>query len=173
MRRSHGSATPSVPSGGMSSYRRAPARNARLDSAVYVESGRPIFVTIRATTGRVPFRSAALNDDVIQTLREQRDRCGCDVYAFCLMPDHLHLVAAPRESSAGVCVFVDRFKSASTRVAWRHGNSGRLWCHDHVVRVEEALFAICEYVVLNPVRAGLVEEAEDYPWGGLLDPILL
>ena len=71
---------------------------------------------------------------------------------------------------------MDRFKSASTRVAWRHGNSGRLWqprFHDHVVRVEEALFAICEYVVLNPVRAGLVEEAADYPWGGLLDPKLL
>jgi REP-associated tyrosine transposase len=157
-------------------YRRAPSRNLRLDPDVYREPGRSIFVTVRATVGRAPFRRAALNDEVVRSLCEERDRGGCDVYAFCLMPDHLHVVAAPRSTSASVLRFVDRFKSVSTRVAWRHGETGRLWqprFHDHVVRVEEALLAICDYVVMNPVRAGLVAQPDDYRWGGLLDPVPL
>ena len=158
----------------MSEYWRSPARNARLNADVYRQPGRPVFVTIRAAMSDAPFRDARLNEEIVAALCVQRDRSDCDVYAYCLMPDHLHLVAAPRTARGDVCACVDRFKSASTRVAWRGGRSGRLWqprYHDHVVRLEESLAAICEYVLLNPVRAGLVRRFEDYPWGGWLDPL--
>lgn len=158
----------------MPGYWRPPPRNARLDADVYREPGRPVFITIRATQSRVPFLSVPLKEGVIGSLHAERNRFECALHAYCLMPDHLHLVVAPGPATGDVCAFVDRFKSASTRIAWRHGVTGRLWqprYYDHVVRLEESLIAICEYVLENPVRAGLVERAVDFPWGGLLDPL--
>jgi putative transposase len=158
----------------VSEYSRSPVRNRLLDADVYRESGRPVFMTVRAVGHLVPFRYATLNDAVVDTLREQRHRSACDVYAYCLMPDHIHFVTAPRENGGDVVALVQRFKSASTRTAWVHGFSGRLWqprFYDHVVRLDETLLSICEYVLLNPVRAGLVERVEDYRWSRCVDPI--
>lgn len=132
-----------------------------------------MFVTVRAAGDRAPFRDAGLSDPVVEALRAQRLRSGCAVYGYCLMPDHIHFVAAPGEGG-DVIALIERFKSASTRIAWRHGHAGRLWqprWYDHVVRRDESLVAICEYVLLNPVRARLVARSRDYPWCGQPDPI--
>jgi len=157
----------------VSEYSRPPVRNRRLETGVYRQPDRPVFVTIRAAGALVPFREPGITKAVIDALLVNRDRSGCAVYAYCLMPDHVHFVAAPGEGG-DVCSLVDRFKSASTRVAWRYGVTGRLWqprWYDHVVRRDESLVAICEYVLLNPVRARLVARSRDYPWCGQPDPI--
>ena len=52
---------------------------------------------------------------------------------------------------------------------WRRTHAGPLWqtgYHDHVLRAEDARLGVARYVLLNPVRAGLVENAEDYPFSG-------
>ncbi len=154
--------------------RRRAARNVRLTEALYREPNRPCFVTIRAAGRANPFLEPALNDAIIAVLATEGRRHRCAVYTYCLMPDHLHVVCAPRDPDESVIVFLDRFKSASTRVAWRHGVLGRLWqprFYDHVVRLEESLAAICEYVLANPQRAQLVRAGERYRWAGMLDPI--
>jgi REP element-mobilizing transposase RayT len=154
-------------------YSRPIARNRRLDAAVYREPDRPVFVTVRAVGALAPFRDARLNDAVVAALLAQRLHCGCALYAHCLMPDHIHFVAAPGDDG-DVCALIERFKSASTRIAWLYGRAGRLWqprWYDHVVRHDESLVAICEYVLLNPVRARLVARSDDYPWCGQPDPI--
>jgi len=86
------------------------------------------------------------------------------VYAYCFMPDHVHLVAAARGEVDLVGV-VQRFKSVSTRLYWQHGGKGKLWqrgFYDHVVRNEENLRQLARYVLANPVRAGMVEDFRDY-----------
>jgi REP element-mobilizing transposase RayT len=80
------------------------------------------------------------------------------------MPDHLHWLLADA-SRAGDAVI--RFKSLSTRVSWQRGVRGRLWQRsywDHVIRRQEDLREVAEYIVQNPVRAGLVRQASEYPW---------
>ena len=68
------------------------------------------------------------------------------------------------------------FKSYTTRIAWSQGWKGRLWVrsfYERVVRGERDLGETCQYVLGNPVRAGLVESAEDYPYSGMIDPLPL
>ena len=120
------------------------------------------------------FTRKELNDRVVDVLLNERLRSGCSVLAYCLMPDHLHLVAAPTEVRNSVLTFVACFKSISTRTSWRFGLSGKLWqprCYDHVIRYEENLVGVCEYILANPARAGLVENPSEYPWCGFVDPI--
>lgn len=42
---------------------------------------------------------------------------------------------------------------------------------DHIARKEENVLAICEYILANPVRKGLVEDPTEWPYSGMLDPL--
>ena len=115
-----------------------------------------------------------MNAAIVDCLIALRGVGGCELYAYCLMPDHLHFLAAPVADGASVLGFAHRFKSVSTRVAWQHHVRGRLWqprFYDHVVRDTESLSAICDYILDNPLRAGLVASREQYRWSALVDAI--
>ena len=93
-----------------------------------------------------------------------RERGG-PVLAFCLMPDHLHVeVVADKD----LVLWVRLFKSATTAQATRLGVPGRVWqrgFHDRcLARADESLADVARYIVENPVRAGLVQRSEDWPW---------
>jgi putative transposase len=155
-------------------YWRPLPRNARLPSEAYRQQNRPCFITIRARSGSAPFQNAALNDAVIAALLPARERANCDLYAYCLMPDHLHVVAAPRFDGQCVLRFVAAFKSLSTHTAWRCGRRGALWqprFYDHIIRDEQSFGWVCQYTLDNPVRAGLIAEDDAYRWRGEPDPL--
>jgi REP element-mobilizing transposase RayT len=149
------------------------ARNQRLDPVLYESTGQPVFITICAHDKSRPFDDEALADEVVECLLAERKLFGCEVYAYCLMSDHLHMLSCPSIDGKSVLTYVDRFKGKSTRIAWNHGIRGKLWqprSYDRIVRREDSLLAIAEYILLNPVRQGL---GEDYRWCGLLDPMPL
>ena len=80
------------------------------------------------------------------------------------MPDHLHWLAEPTPRLPRE---VARLKSWSTRVAWATGWRGKLWQRsfmDRVARRSDDLQVIAEYVIENPVQAGLVAVAAEYPF---------
>ena len=87
--------------------------------------------------------------------------------AWVLMPDHLHVLLqlGQRDSLAHV---VSRMKATSARaVNGVLNRQGTLWSrafHDHAVRSDESMQTIARYIVMNPVRAGLVKRAGDYPF---------
>ena len=90
------------------------------------------------------------------------------VLAYCLMPDHLHLVVTGTHADACLPVFVSSFKQRS---GFEHARvtGARLWqagYHDRVMRRDESILATIAYVLENPVRAGIVQRPEDYPWTG-------
>ena len=90
------------------------------------------------------------------------------VLAYCLMPDHVHLLMGGRSQRSDLRRFIKRAKQSSgQRYAATAGKS--LWqdsYHDHVVRPEEDLAGIARYIIENPVRAGLVESPLDYRFVG-------
>ncbi|MEO8605721.1 MAG: transposase [bacterium] len=153
---------------------RTPPRNAHLPVEAYRQQHRPCSITIRAARSTAPFRNPPFNDALIDMLLVQRQHAECDVYAYCLMPDHLHLVTAPRVEGRCVLRYVHTIKSLSTQLAWHYGHRGRLWqprFYDQVIRSEEAFGWICQYVLENPVRAGLVAEGVTYRWCGEPDTL--
>jgi len=104
--------------------------------------------------------------DKLQVTSKQR---RVSILIYCFMPDHVHLLALTRDSTF-LPDFMRDFKQA-TGFAFKRKTKRKLWqksYHDHVVRTEQSLWAAALYIAANPVRAGLVEEARDWPWTGSL-----
>ena len=87
--------------------------------------------------------------------------------AWVLMPDHWHglIELGAKDDLAGL---VQRLKANTARcVRVTHPAIGRVWekgYHDHALRTEESLAEAARYLVMNPVRAGLVGRVGDYPF---------
>jgi putative transposase len=91
---------------------------------------------------------------------------GLSCYAYCLMANHFHLVAATSGPNLPQAI-----KEINGPYAqwWnrRHGRVGHVFqgrFQAQVVQDDAYLLTVCRYVVLNPVRAGLVEKPERWPW---------
>jgi putative transposase len=110
-------------------------------------------------------------------------RFELDVWAYCLMTNHVHLLAVPRQKlsmAAGVGRTHMRY---SRRINTERGWTGHLWANRYHSSLldNEHLWNAVRYVEQNPVRAGLVGRCEDWIWSstrahaGLLemrDPLL-
>jgi putative transposase len=90
------------------------------------------------------------------------------LHAYCLMPDHLHLLLEGREPSSGLVPFIHSFKQ-KTGFAHQARTSQKLWqprYHDHVLRDACDVEPIAWYIWLNPVRKNLCQAPQDYPLSG-------
>ena len=151
-----------------------PGKRIRLDRRLYMSANRVYFFTIRAYKNQAPFTDDALSRRAIDLLRDQSLASACRVFSYCLMPDHLHLLASPERNGVSVLEFVDRYKGRSTNESWTLGWAGKLWeprCYDHIVRADEDLLALSRYILDNPLRKGLASAAERWPWSGLMNPL--
>jgi len=85
---------------------------------------------------------------------------------YMIMPDHIHFFAAATETNIEYDNWVTYWKSQFSK---RHGNHDHRWQTDHWdtrIRKEEQYEEKWEYVRWNPVRRGLVEKPEDWPYQG-------
>jgi len=88
------------------------------------------------------------------------------------MPDHIHLLLTPLRNEQGwpfpLVDILQCLKGATAhRINKLFHRSGPVWeeeSFDHALRSAESLKEKCEYIRQNPVRAGLVDRAEDYKW---------
>ena len=95
----------------------------------------------------------------------------CDTYnwvchAYCLMSNHYHLLIETPDGnlSKGMRQLNGVYTQAHNR---KHGRSGHVFQGRYkaiVVEKEAYLLELCRYIVLNPVRAGMVRSAKDWPW---------
>ena len=104
------------------------------------------------------------------------------VLAYCLMPNHIHLLLRPSKVEAlpkmmqGITLCYSKYFNG------KNGRTGRLWeCryHSTVIDGDRYLWAVSRYIEHNPVRAGIVKKSEDYPYSsarahllGRKDPLL-
>jgi len=138
-------------------------------------SPRLYFLTICAREGESPFANSDLCEGVERLIRECKARYNFQIYTWCLVSDHLHLLVQPPGDGTTVSRFVQVFKSLTTRLYWKLGGAGRLWqrgFYDHILREDEDPITVGEYILNNPLRKGLVESAEKYPFSGIIDGIL-
>lgn len=107
----------------------------------------------------------------IADLRELKTLFGVKVYAFCLMTNHVHLLLAPGDSIAALGQLMKGLAGRMTRYRNKlEGRSGTLWesrYKSSVVQSDVYLLACSRYIELNPVRARMVQRAQDYPWSSL------
>ena len=92
-----------------------------------------------------------------------------EIWAYCLMPNHVHLIATPG-SAAGLANAVGNTHVRYTRlINRRYGWTGYLWQGRFASfpMDDDHLRKCIRYVGLNPVRAGLVDRADNWPWSSV------
>lgn len=98
-----------------------------------------------------------------------------DLIAYCIMPNHVHIVFEPLlEKPERYYSLGSIMQSLKGYTAWKAhqilGRKGAFWqdeSYDHVVRDNQELQRIIDYTLQNPVKAGLVESAEEWKWSYL------
>ncbi|MEO7827306.1 MAG: transposase [Allosphingosinicella sp.] len=102
----------------------------------------------------------------LRLLRDGCARAGTRVWAWCLMPNHVHLVLVPTREDGLRSALGEAHRRYTRHVNDREGWRGHLWqCRFASFPMdEEWLIACARYVELNPVRAGLVKRPEAWRW---------
>lgn len=99
-------------------------------------------------------------------IRSACKRYGVVVWAYCLMNNHVHFVAIPSETDSLARCFSEAHVRYTRRINFRESWKGHLWQarFGSSVLDENHLIAVVRYIERNPVRAGIVREAWEYPW---------
>lgn len=147
----------------------------------HIFAGVPHHVTQRGNRRAQVFFSDSDCQAYLSWLRLYAAKHDMDVLAYCLMPNHVHLVVVPvRKDSLHLALRCLHLRYAQ-RINREHEWKGHLWQGRYFASAldEPYFWAAMRYVELNPVRAGLVERPEDHPWssaqahcGLRADPVL-
>lgn len=131
-----------------------------------VVPGLPHHVTQRGNRRAQIFFTAGDAQVYMRILREQVDRYRVEIWAYCLMPNHVHLIATPSDEPGLAKAFGETHRRYTAHINARQEWVGHLFQarFSSVVMDERHLLTAARYVALNPVRAGLVSRAEDWPW---------
>lgn len=99
-------------------------------------------------------------------LHKECTNTGTEIWAYCLMPNHVHLILVPRKENDLRAVLSETHRQYTRMINKREGWSGYLWQGRFLSypMQETYLRQAVRYVELNPVRAGLVRSPEEYPW---------
>jgi len=123
----------------------------------------------------------------LEALEAARRRQDISVWAYVIMPEHVHLLVWPRDASCAISSILKAIKQSVARraVAYLRGHAPdwlerlrvvrptgrveyRFWLqgggYDRNIIGEDAAWQMIEYVHLNPVRRGLVQQPTDWPW---------
>jgi putative transposase len=124
----------------------------------------PHHVIQRGTRRMTVFFQKADYDLYRELLLDGLRRTGVQLWAYCLMPNHVHLIVAPPDEGALAALFRRVHHLYAMRINRRGAWSGHLWQarFSSAPMGERYLRRAAAYVLLNPVRAGLVREAQDW-----------
>lgn len=130
-------------------------------------SGLPYRVVQRGNNREVCFIEPENYQFYLELWRQSARRYGVQVHAFCLMTNHIHVLATPEQVSSlsnAMSVVGSRYAQYAN---FKYRRTGTLWEGRHrsgLVQTETYLLTCCRYIELNPVRAGMVGRPEEYRW---------
>ncbi|WP_431124287.1 transposase [Variovorax paradoxus] len=127
----------------------------------------PHHVIQRGNNRQVIFVDRADHERLLGLLADAAMRFGVALHAYVLMDNHFHLLATP-STTTGLPQFMQSVGRSYVRYFNdRHGRSGTLWegrYKSTLIQTDRYLLTCMAYIDLNPVRAGLVSDARDFPW---------
>ena len=134
-----------------------------------VVPGYPHHITQRGARRQQTFFTEADYSLYLDLIAQASQRAGVVFWAYCLMPNHVHHVVVPHDRLSLCALFREAHRRYTLEVNRREGWRGHLWqerFHSFVMD-EHHLLAAVRYVEMNPVRAGLVERPDAWPWSSV------
>src|SRR4030095_1780076 len=143
-----------------------------------------LYIAVVAKNRLPVFRSDSIKSITCKVLDEARNSGGFLIFAYVIMPDHLHIITNQPNTSADVLRRIkgitgrrvidylkdNNYQSSLAKLRheeWKRGHRYSLWQQEkNVLSIfSESLFMQkVNYIHMNPVRAGMVERASDYRW---------
>ena len=131
-----------------------------------IAPGIPHHVTQRGNRRQQTF---FCDDDYLEYIALLSEWCGkysVQIWAWCLMPNHVHLIAVPSTPESLARAIGEAHRRYTRRINFRENWRGHLWQERFASFPldENYLLATARYVEMNPVAAGLVTHPGEYPW---------
>ena len=141
----------------------------RIRTSPELYTGRGCYFLTVCTHGRAPvFANPPFARAICRHFLAAAAIDNFSLHAWCVMPDHVHLLAEGRAAECRVRDFMQRWKGGSA-LSFRKRYGRALWqraYYDHILRPKELPHSFAWYIWLNPVRKGLCRAPQDYPWSG-------
>ena len=103
----------------------------------------------------------------LECLRDAAKRYGCEIHAYVLMTNHIHLLVTPRKPLAIAKLLQSVGRRYVRYINYEYRRSGTLWEGRYkasLVNTQEYFLSCSRYIETNPVRADMVVDPRDYPW---------
>ena len=131
-----------------------------------IAPGAPHHVTQRGNRRQQTF---FCDDDYLAYIDLMSEWCGkyhVEIWAWCLMPNHVHLIALPETEEGLARAIGEAHRRYTRRINFREAWRGHLWQERFASfpMDENYLLVAARYVEMNPVAAGMVAHPADYPW---------
>ena len=142
-----------------------PKRPPRLPPTAYTDTSTVFTVAFGTEKRARVFARADVAAAMAATIREHAEATSTVVYAYCVMPDHVHVLLTPSPTHS-VNTFIGQVKNLGQRKAWSLGVRGAFWQRSFWDQ-SECVQDQVDHILDNPVRAGLTTDRESYPFSGV------
>lgn len=143
-------------------------KNIRLAREHYRGENR-YFITICCQHRHRAFLDRDFTEHAIEMLRETAASYDFAIHSYCFMPDHMHVLAMGLTPSCDLLNFILSFKRGTTAAFGKRNAPCILWqkkFYDHILRGRDDPERVAAYIWMNPVRRGLCQSAQEYPFSG-------
>ena len=136
--------------------------------------GYPHQVTQRGNYEQTVFEEEADYRRYLSWLKEYASRYAVDIWAYCLMWNHVHFICVPKAEGALAHGFNTLHMRYAQYFHGKKGLTGHLWKGRFLSCMldDRSVFEEVRYIENNPVRAGLAERADDYHWSSARHHVL-
>jgi putative transposase len=149
----------------------------RLKGFDYGSKSHVYFVTLCTPERRPLFLESKIAKAVEEEMQLRRSKKEIHLFCYCIMPDHLHLLFSLADDyPKKLQDWVSAFKRYTAKRIFEGCGVRPLWqknFYDRIVRQEESLLEMANYIIRNPVRKGIVSNWEAYPYSKMVDPLPL
>jgi len=139
-------------------------KHPRLRREIYSDTSQVFSITTCTAKHRNLFQKSLFADKTFEILKEYFVY-KARLFAACMMPDHVHLLLMAREIN--LIDLIGSWKRYISRMAANYNLDKPIWqtsFYDHAIRGDEVLRQEAEYILANPVRKGLCERWDEYPY---------
>ena len=126
------------------------------------------FVTFCCAARRRVFADSKWASRIVDELRLEAAAYCFDVYAYCVMPDHVYALVKGLDPACDLLAFVKNLKQKTDR-EFREKFHRDLWqkkFYDRILRKTDSVGRVAGYIWMNPVRRGICTDPREYPYSG-------
>ena len=132
-------------------------------------------IILRGNQRQKTFRNDMDRVKYVKLIKKYKKRFNAKVYAYCLMPNHVHLLVDPSDQNTLRKIMHGISMSYTKYFNYKYKKCGHLWqgrYKNFAIQKDQYLLNCANYIEMNPLRANICFRPEDYPWSSYKSRVL-